>query len=49
MVGKIRRKTYVDTFWTGCTDIGWVCKVFGVVWDSLKNEMGLRFELYGGN
>ena len=48
-VGNIWRKTYVGTFWTGCTDIGWVCKVFGEVWDSLKNEMELRLELYGEN
>lgn len=40
---------YVDTFWTGCTDIGQLCKVFGVVLNSLKNEMGLRLELYGEN
>ena len=44
VAGKIRRKTYVDTFWTGCTDIGQLCKVFGVVLNSLKNEMRLRLE-----
>lgn len=33
-----------STFWTGCTDIGWVCKVFGEV---LRGEMELRLELYG--
>lgn len=48
-IGKIRRKTYVDTFWIGCADIGWVCKVFVEVWNSLKNDMGLRLELYGEN
>lgn len=38
-----------STFWTGCADIGWVCKVFVEVWNSLKNDMELRLELYGEN
>ena len=45
-VVKIWRKTYVDTFWIGCADIGWVCKVLGEV---LRSEMELRLELYGEN
>ena len=45
-IGKIRRKTYVDTFWIGCADIGQLCKVFGEV---LRGEMELRLELYGEN